>query len=353
MSKSKENTVEKQSQQSGNAVVVVLVALVVVAVGALAYLSGQMAGEKNAGGEQPQNIASSPSAQMAGQAATPDLLPLDIKPGNPVVAKIGGQDVTRLDVLNYVQTLPPQTRQLPLQQLFPIAQEQVINVGVIAAKAKDVNLDDDAEVQRQLALAKEQIVRTVNLQNAVEAKVTDARVEEVYNEYVANFPDVEEVKASHILVDKKSDALDLLKQLQDGADFAALAAEKSKDSSGAKGGDLGYFLRTDVVETFGTAAFDAEPGSLVAEPVKSEFGFHVIKVEDKRKRQPVTLEVAAPELKARLRQAAVGEVMNEWRNDLAIERFDINGNLIEPAAGDVSSEEAEAPEAEESAPVAP
>ncbi len=328
MSKSKEN----QTQQSGNAVIIVLVALVVVAVGALAYLSGQMAGEKKVGTASEQ-VAQSEPVSVPAQTAQ-ETPALEVKPGNPVVAKVGGQDILRADVVSYMQNLPPQTRQLPLEQLFPLAQEQVINLSMLALKAKGAKLDSDPEVKRQLDLAKEEIVRNVYLQKTVESKVTDERVKEAYDAYVANFPDVQEAKAAHILVDDEAEAKAIIKSLKEGADFAALAAEKSKDQSSARGGDLGYFLQSDVVAAFGDAVFGAEPGTLIEKPVKTEFGYHVIKVEDKRKRQPVSLEIATPELKARLGQVAIGEIMNEWQKELSVERFDVNGNAVEPAAGD-------------------
>lgn len=325
MPKSQENKAETHAQQSGNAVIIVLVALVLVAGGALAYLSTQMAKESK---EAALNTAIDLPAGGRAAQAEPQI---EIEPGNPVIAKVGGEDITRLQLLEYIQTLPPQTQQLPLEQLFLFAQEQIINAGVVTLKAKDVNLDSDPEVKRQLELAKEQITRTVYLQNAIEARVTEERVKEAYDKYVATFPDVEEVKASHILVDDKSEAESIIEALQGGADFAALAAEKSKDTSSASNGDLGYFLKSDVVPPFGEAAFSAEVGTLVAEPVKSDFGYHVIKVTDKRKRQPVSLEAATPELSARLRQAAANEVISAWREEVGVERFDVNGKPITSA----------------------
>ncbi len=319
-------------KESGNAVVIVLAVLVVVAVGALAYLSGQMAGEQKA----PQ-IAAASAAPAAGEtqraAAENQAPPIEIKPGNPVVAKIGDEDVLRLDVFNYIQTLPPNTRQLPIGQLFPVAMEQVINARVINNKTKNVKLDNDPEVKKQLAVAKENIVRSVYVQNQVTERITDEHMKQAYEAYKAQFPKVEEVKASHILVAEEKQAEDVIAQLEAGGDFAELAKANSTDGTAENGGELGYFTKTDVVPPFAEAAFSTEPGSFTAKPVKSDFGFHVIKIEEKRMRPPAEFEAAKPFLETQLRRAMLEQVMIEWRDASDVTRFDINGEEIEPAAG--------------------
>ncbi len=327
--KNKNSVFAFTQKENGNAVVMVLVALVVVAVGALAYLSGQMAGEQN---QTPtENVASSAQASEGTDTAQVDDQPLTIQPGDPVVAKVGDIEIKRQAVFEFLQTLPPESRQQPLEQLFPAALEQIINAKIVEDKVKDVKLDNDAEVKKLLSEAKSRIVQTVYVQNKVNEKVTDARVKEAYDAYIKNFPEVQEVKAAHILVDDEAKAKDLIKQLNDGADFAELAKENSKDSTAPNGGDLGYFLQDSVVPEFGKAAFSTEPGTYTKEPVKSQFGFHIIKVEDKRNRPPADLETARPFLETQLRQALLQEVISEWRNEYEIERFNINGEPLNAA----------------------
>ncbi len=332
--------------QSGNAVVIVLIALVVVAVGALAYLSGQMAGEDIA--ENPAQVASAENATQPAsgeaQAAEPaDPSAFEIKPGNPVVAKVNGEDINRLDVFGFIQTLPEQSRQIPLPQLFPQALNQVINAKIVEEKAAKVNLDNDPQVKEQLAQAKERIVSTVFLQKEVQKQITDERLQQAYTLYVENFPNIEEVKARHILVEDESAAKDLIEKLNSGGDFAELAKENSTDGTAEKGGDLGYFAAQDVVPEFSEVAFNLEPGSYTKKPVKSQFGFHVIQVEDKRTRPPAEFEQAKPFLETQLRSAVLNGIIEGWRNEAEVERFDINGEAIEPAAG----QETPAPASEE------
>ena len=328
----------KASNEAGNAVVIVLVVLVAVAIGILAYMSTQSA-DSNA----TEPAAGTPEAAQQAAAAGADGEEMVIEPGNPVVAKVNGQDVTRLDIFNYIQTLPPQTRQLPVAQLFPIAVEQVVNARIVNAKTENVNLDSDPEVQKQLALAKENIERGVYIQNQVTARLTEERLKAGYEQYKANFPKIDELKARHILVKEEDKAKDLIKQIEAGGNFEELAKANSIDGTAQNGGDLGYFAKTDVVPEFADAAYALNAGEVTKKPVKTEFGFHVIKVEDKRVRPVAEYDAAKPFLEAQLRRVILDEMIQEWRDGTKIERFDINGKPIEPAAGGEAPAAAPAP----------
>jgi len=324
-------------KESGNAVVIVLVVLVVVAVGALAFLSGKMISKEEA--VSPGSPA--PSQQQAQANQPPPQERIVVEPGNPVVAKIGKTEIMRVDVFNFIQQLPEKARQQPVQQLFPLAMEQVINARIIEAKTAKVNLDKDPEVKKQMEAAKKQIVRNVYIQNEVTKKLTDERLKQAYGQYTANFPDIEEVKARHILVESESKARGLISQLNEGASFEDLAKANSTDATAANGGELGYFAQGDVVPAFSDAAFKTEVGSYTKKPIKTEFGFHVIKVEEKRKRPPADFKTAKPFLETQLRRVALDEVIQGWRDEANIERFDINGKPIEPAAGGEAAQPAQ------------
>ncbi len=347
------NTVNKTAQR-GNAVIVVLVVLLVIAVGAIAYLSTKMdsgSGESASASSSvaaATNSASEGDQQTAQQGDTPQPV---IEPGNPVVAKVSGQDVTRLDVFNFIQTLPPQTRQLPVTQLFPLALDQVVNASVISKQVSGVNLDNDPAVKEQLQAAKSQIVRGVFVQKEVEKAITAERIKQAYDGYVAGFPKIPELKTRHILVEDEATAKDLIKQLKEGADFAALAKEHSTDATKDNGGDLGYISKQDqVIPEFLETAFALEPGSMTEKPLKTEFGYHIIEVTEARDRPPATLEQATPFISAQLRGVVLNELLSQWRDKADVEVFDINGKPIEPAAGDETPEEEAAPAEAEAAP---
>ena len=145
----------KSHTQSGNALVIVLAVLVVAGLGGLAYFYSSKANKNEAGSTAVAEVSTESTQPAAGDSEDTDA---DAAPaageGNPVVAKLKGGEVTRLEVFNFIQTLPPQTRQLPLEQLYPMALEQVINSKIIPEKTKGVNLDSDAEFKKQLAEAK-------------------------------------------------------------------------------------------------------------------------------------------------------------------------------------------------------
>ena len=328
------------AKESGNVVIIVLVALIVVAVGAMAYFSGNLAKEDRAEATMEKSVetASGETDAMDEAPAVSNQAQTEIQPGNPVVAKVGEKELTRLEVFNFMQTMPAETRQMPMDQLFPLVQNQIINMALVKEKAANVNLDNDPLVKQQLAAAKENIIPVVFMQREVEKAITEDRLKAAYEQYKANFPEVEEAKASHILVDDEALAGELINQLNEGASFEELAKENSKDSTAKDGGNLGFFAKTDVVPEFGEAAFSQEIGTVSQEPVKSEFGYHVIKVEERRQRPPADYEQAKPFLAGQLRNIVTTEVVQEWREEAGVEIYDINGNEIEPAAGEVDAD---------------
>lgn len=348
-------TSRARSPERGNTVVIVLIVLVLVAVGAIAYLSGNLGG-KNAADETQMTASAEPAGGQEAEQKTADAAPaekaddappMEIKPGNPVVAKLNNEEITRLDVFNFIQTLGPQTQQMPIDQLFPLALDQVITSEIITDKVKKVDLDNDPAVKAQLEAAKKQIVRGVFMEKEVEKAMTEDRLKGAYDEYVANFPEIEEIKTRHILVKDEDQAKDLIKQLNNGADFAELAKEYSIDATKDNGGELGYMAKTDqVIPEYLEAAFKLEPGEMSKKPVKSDFGYHIIEVTDKRMRPPATYEQAKPFLAAQLRGEILGEIVQKWRKAASVDVFDINGDPIEPAAGDEKPEAAPADKAE-------
>lgn len=346
-------SIRNKNYERGNAAMMALAVLVVVAVGAVWVLSGKI-GFDEAATKQPPALAEPASGEQAAAdpateehtktaAASPEAAGdegkqdaiADIKPGNPVVAKIGDKEISRIDIFNYMQALPPNMRQMPIDQLFPLAVNQVVNTQIIGSKISSVNLDDDPAVKEQLKAAKDQIVRGVFIQQQVEKAMTDDRLKTAYEEYVKNFPEVPEVKVSHILVNDEAQAKDLIKQLKNGADFAELAKENSIDPTKDKGGDLGYVSKQDqVIPEFLEAVFALKDGGMSKEPLKTEFGYHIIKVDGQRNRPPAPFEQAKPFLAAQLQGQVLQGLMDKWRSEAKVEVFDINGDAIEPAAGE-------------------
>ncbi len=275
--------------------------------------------------------AEAPSAQAAdaaaaGGEAAGDLK--EIKLGNPVVAVVDGKDITRADVFNFISTLPEQVRQMPIQQLFPLAQEQVINNHLISLKAVDAKLDADPEVAKLMTQAKDQIVRNVYVDRELDKEVTQKKLLKAYEEMLAGMKEVEETKASHILVDSEEKAKEIITKLDGGAKFEDLAKENSEGPSGSKGGDLGWFAKSEMVPEFAEAAFAVGKGEHSKTPVKTQFGWHVIKVEDRRMRPEPQFEAVKPQLEVQLRQKSLNEILEKWQKDSKIKKFDINGEPV-------------------------
>lgn len=273
---------------------------------------------------------------------------VEVKKGNPVVATVDGKDITRVDVFRFIKMMPANVQQLPPQAIYPMALDQVVNTRLVQNKAEASGLENDPEVQQQMSMAKQQIIRSVYVQRAVDKEISDADLKKKYDEAIGGQPDVEELKAAHILVDSEAKAQDIIAKLKDGADFGKLAAENSGDPGNKdKGGDLGWFAKQDMVPEFADAAFKIGKGNISETPIKTQFGYHVVKVEDKRKRAKPAFEEMKPVLQTEVRREKLEAMLNEWKSAAKIEKFDINGDPVAepevaPAAGAAS---APAPEA--------
>lgn len=255
--------------------------------------------------------------------------PAVVKSDDPVVAKVDGTDVLRSEVLTFIKTLPAQMQQVPPETIFPMAIEQVIVAKIVDKKAEISKLAEDADVTKRLAEARTQIVRTVYAEKEIDKQITDADVKKAYDDMVKGMPKAEEVHARHILVDKESEAKDLIKKLEGGAKFEDLAKTHSKDKSNSEsGGDLGYFTQTDMVKEFADAAFALAPNGFTKTPVKTQFGFHVIQSLDKRVRPAPKFEDVKMQLEGQVRRDILNKMVEKWRNGAAVELFDFNGKPL-------------------------
>lgn len=359
---------QRTASQSGKtALVAILGVFIVAAVAALAVMSGKVPGlssipsaetpvvaaapltdnqaaqtQPAAGSDQPVNdqaAADAPApaveaaAEAAKAAATAPSEESPIRPGNPTVAKVGDAEIKRLEVLSLLQQLPPNIKQAPIQQIYPMLLDQAINSKIIDARAAKTDLAQDAQVKEQVELARQQIIRNIFLQKEAEKAVTEEKVKAAYDTFIKEQGDIEETKARHILVDTEDKAKDIIAKLDSGAKFEDLAKEYSSDGTKDNGGDLGWFAKQEMVPAFADAAFALKPGEASKTPVKTQFGYHVVKVEDRRMREKPKFDDIKPFLEAQLRREALEKMIGEWRKDQKIEQFDINGDPLAPAAG--------------------
>lgn len=311
--------------------------IVVIAIAAAAICFAVLKGKKAETAAPAETAAVESSIEPA--AASP--APAQPTADNPIVATVDGQNVLRNEVVEFTRNFPPQMQQLPPEQLFSIAQEQVVTAKIVDEKAAKVaELQNDPETLRRLAEAKTQIIRTVYLEKEIEKQLTDAKIQKAYDKFKETQGKVEEVHARHILVEKEDEAKDIIKKLEEGAKFEDLAKEHSKDPSNKdNGGDLGYFAKEAMVKEFADAAFAMSKGDVSKTPVKTQFGYHVIKLEDKRTKPVPTLEEVKPALAAETRREILNETVAEWRKKADVTLLDINGKPIEKKKEEAPKEE--------------
>lgn len=220
------------------------------------------------------------------------------------IAKVDGKAVTEQDLAGVMASMSQQLAQLPEGARRRAALDRLIDMKVLAAQADKDGLGNNEEFKQRLESVRQQLLINEYIKVKVNAAVTDEMVKARYDKDAAAFVPPEETRARHILVKTKEEAQAIIADLEKGGDFAEIATEKSQDPGSAKeGGDLGYFGPGDMVQPFDEATQKLKPGEITKAPVETQFGFHVIKVEDRRKQKVPGFE----EVKEQIRQAVVGE----------------------------------------------
>ena len=246
-----------------------------------------------------------------------------------VLATVNGEEILESEVRATQQGLPQQYRQLPFEMLKPMLVDREINQRLLMLAGQDAGLADDDEVKKQLAALERRLVAETYLERAITEKVTDDAIKAHYDEFVKTNEPEPQVHARHILLENEEDAKAVIAELDDGADFVELAKEKSTGPSAPNGGDLGFFNKGDMVAPFAEAAFSMEPGTYSKEPVQTQFGWHVILVEEKKDGVQPTLEEVRQQMEAEVTQQAVQDLIEELRSDA-----EVVNNTEAPAADD-------------------
>ncbi len=235
------------------------------------------------------------------------------------LAEVDGTALTLGEMISIRRELPEQYQSVPDEVLFEGILEQMIDQYLLAEAARASGIDEDPAVEITLRNQRRAILADAYLRRELERLATEERVEELYRErYVEGEPEAE-IKAAHILVETEERAKELKAELDAGADFAELAQEHGTDATRNRGGDLGWFAKTDMVPGFAEAAFAIEPGS-VSDPVQTQFGWHLIKVEDRRQRTPPELAEVRDDLMQEVIRNAQSTVVEELRAAASVEK---------------------------------
>jgi peptidyl-prolyl cis-trans isomerase C len=242
-----------------------------------------------------------------------------------VVASVDGRPIHLSDLSFVEEEIYAMIGNIPPQQKGQILMGYAIDRDLAVAAATQAGVgDQDPEVMARMALYRDKAVQEVYISRLLSARVTEEALREAYaRDYTAR-PAVEEVRARHILVKDEETAKTLAAKAKGGADFMKLATENSIGPSKESGGDLGYFTADQMVPSFSEAAFKLQVGD-VSEPVQSQFGWHIIKLEDKRAQPIPPYEEVAAEIAEGLFTQAQQEIYQDWRSKANIEMITPEG----------------------------
>ena|SRR5690348_878946 len=279
-----------------------------------------------AGPAAAQQPAKPPAAKPASPAKPAEKLK------DPVVAIVNGQKIHLSELEVAKQSLPQQYRNMPMTAIYPALLDRIVDSKLVEQDGRKHKVTEDPAFKKRMAFVEEQVIQDFWLQKEIAAKVTPERLKQVYQERLKTMPAEEEVHARHILVATEAEAKAIIADLKKGADFDKLAREKSTDkASGAEGGDLGWFKKTDMVKEFADAAFALKKGALTDQPVKTQFGYHVIQVEDRRQAPPPSFEEMSDQIRQDLARETVTAMLNQLRGNAKIEKFNVDGTKPAPA----------------------
>ncbi len=238
----------------------------------------------------------------------------DAKGQGEVVATVNGESITEGELNDYKSARPDGARMEDQKALL----DELITQKVIYQDALRHKLDKDPEVLRELELVRTRVLASAAVRKAMKDNpVTEEQLRAEYD-LLKDRMVAPEYKASHILVKEEDLARKIIEQLNKGADFAQLAKEHSTDTSSQNGGDLGWFNPQQMVPPFSQAASRLEKGSYTKEPVKTQFGWHIIKLEDSRKSEPPAFEELKGRLEQMLKQRQVGDYIQKVKDEAKI-----------------------------------
>jgi len=272
-------------------------------------------------------------AKPATPAPAPASAAAPARPVDALLAKVNGAEIRMSDLQALAQSLPEEARSMPPQQLIPMLLEQAVDGKALVVMARKDSLDRDPLVSRAMQIASERALQSALVSREVGPSITEAAVRAKYDAEIANKPGVEEVRARHILVDSEEKARKLIADLKAGADFATVAKDNSTDPGAAQGGDLGFFKATDMLPEFSAAAFTLKIGDFTTDPVQTRYGWHVIKLEERRNAAAPTFEQAYPELRQTMIQDGINKVLTKARTLVKVERFNQDGSVVKPTDG--------------------
>ena len=246
----------------------------------------------------------------------------------PIVANVNNEDISLETMIHAMNELPPEIQSQPFMSYYEDLLERVIDIKLFAQEGKKMKLDEEPSVRAAIDFVIEKVLMQAFLSKYVQENIKEENIKASYNNFIADETSREEIKASHILMDTESEAIDVINMLNDGDDFAELAKNKSTGPSGPSGGDLGWFKRGQMVPPFEKAAFSLNKNEITQRPVQTQFGWHVIKIFDKRIPEAPSYESMKSKLIQDLERKIVSKKIQDLRNDALIQK--LSSSELEP-----------------------
>jgi peptidyl-prolyl cis-trans isomerase C len=268
-------------------------------------------------------IAQSPAPAAPPAASAPAPAP------SQVVARVDGVEITEGDLAMAAEDPALQVPGVPEAQKRDLLIGYLVDLKIGARAAESAKVGEGPEFARKLAYARDKALLDAYLDQESKKAVTPEAARKLYDETVKGISPESEVRARHILVENEDEAKKAAQRVKGGEDFAKVAEELSKDpGSKGEGGDLGFFTKDRMVEPFAETAFKLEAGQ-ISDPVKSQFGWHVIKVEEKRNKPVPSFEETKDQIDTYLGRKAQQDLILGLRQKAKVERPDANGNMVE------------------------
>lgn len=240
-----------------------------------------------------------------------------------IAATINGKPIS-VDEIRLTYDANPQIKEkVPFDQFYDKAVRVYVEGKILYNAAVANNILETDDYKKQVSLLQQDIARKVFLEKTLEKSINEKSLRKLYDDYLKTFKSQKEIRAKHILVENEKLAKDVISKLGEGQKFDVLAEQYSKEPA-----ELGYFTKDMMVDEFGEAAFALKAGEYTKTPVKTEFGYHVILVEDIRDAKPATYEEAAPQLKQMMTSKVMDNLYKEVKKGVNVVVYDYKGKQI-------------------------
>ncbi|MDF3024776.1 MAG: peptidylprolyl isomerase [Alphaproteobacteria bacterium] len=248
------------------------------------------------------------------------------------VAIVNGTKIYKKDVDNAIKELGQKLSGVDKKEVFPLVVDQIINEKLLDDAATAAKITESKDYQKRLEVLKAQMIKQMYFERLLSSKVTQEQVKAAYTKFEKDNKGKVEAHARHILVPSEEEAVQAIKDLDAGQKFEDIAKKRSSGPNAQVGGDLGWFLKDEMIAPISDVVFKMKPGSYTKTPVKTDLGWHVIKVEDRRERQVPKFEQVEGEIRGMLSQQALKALVIDLRAKADVQLFDEAGNPVNAAA---------------------